>query len=141
MAYRQAAGLIAAAMLAAPPAGAAGEGGAMFIRGVVSAAPGSESAIAATDRLVIKIHHPGEDVEHDPKYKYLRDFSLPLPFAISPPIDMNGAARWPVWKVEIFTDRDGDVLSLVEGELYAATPAPLPLGSHGVTLELAPPAP
>lgn len=112
----------------------------MFIRGTVAAAPGHEAAVGGADRLVIKIFHPGADVEHDPKYKFVREFSLPMPFAISPPIDMNGRARWPVWRVEISTDRDGDVLSLVEGELFAATPEPLPLGTRGVVLELAPPA-
>lgn len=139
MADRKAARLTTAAALAwALPAAAAEDGGDMFIRGTVSAAPEHAAGIAAGDRLVIKIYHPGDGVEHDPKYKYVRDFSLPADFAISPPIDMNGNARWPVWRVEIFTDRDGDVLSVVDGELFAATPEPLPLGRRGVVLELAP---
>ncbi len=141
MAYRQTARLTALCLAAAAPAAAAERGGDMFIRGVVAAAPGHAAALRDSDRLVIKIFHPGGEVEHDPKYKYVRDFSLPAPFAISPPIDMNGAARWPVWRVEIFTDRDGDVLSVVDGELFAATPELLPLGSSGVMLELAPRAP
>ncbi len=110
----------------------------MFIRGTLVAAPDHAASIRASDRLVLKIFSPGGEVERDPKYKYVRVFSLPTPFAVSPPIDMNGNARWPVWQVEAFTDRDGDVLSVVDGELFAATPEPLPLGSHDVVLELTP---
>lgn len=111
----------------------------MFIRGTISAAPELAAMIAETDRLVVKIYNPrGDGVENDPKYTYMRTFSLPAPFAVSPPIDMNGAARWPVWTVEAFTDRDGDALSVVEGELFAATPEPLPLGTTGVRLDLKP---
>ena len=140
MAYRKTAGLTAlAALAAALPAGGAEERGDMFIRGTVTAAPELAAAVAEADRLVVKIWNPGRDgIENDPKYKYIREFSLPTPFAISPPIDMNGAARWPVWLVEISTDRDGDVLSAAEDELFAATPEPLPLGSAGVRLELKP---
>jgi hypothetical protein len=38
--------------------------------------------------------------------------------------------------VQAFTDKDGDVLSVVPGELLASTPGVVPLGTTGVTLEL-----
>lgn len=140
MAYRKTAGLAAlAALAAALPAGAEEERGDMFIRGTISAEPAVEAMISGIDRLLVKIYNPRDDgVENDPKYQYIGVFSLPTPFAVSPPIDMNGAPRWPVWIVEAFTDRDGDVLSVVEGELFAATPEPLPLGTTGVRLDLKP---
>lgn len=140
MADRKTAGLTALALLFAPAAAAAEEErGDMFIRGTVEAAPAHAALVAEADRLAIKIYSPGPGVERDPKYRYFREFSLPMTFSVSPPIDMNGNARWPLWRVEAFTDRDGDVLSLVEGELFAETPESLPLGSRGVVLKLAPP--
>lgn len=142
MADRKTAGLTALALLFALPAAAeAAEAarGDMFIRGTVEAAPAHAALVAEADRLAIKIYSPGPGVERDPKYRYFREFSLPMAFSVSPPIDMNGNARWPLWRVVAFTDRDGDVLSLADGELFAETPEALPLGSRGVVLKLAPP--
>ena len=139
MADRKTAGLTALALLFAPAAAGEEERGDMFIRGTVEAAPAHAALVAEADRLAIKIYSPGPGVERDPKYRYFREFSLPMSFSMSPPIDMNGNARWPLWRIEAFTDRDGDVLSLVDGELFAETPEALPLGSRGVVLKLAPP--
>ena len=139
MADRKTAGLTALALLFAPVVAAEEERGDMFIRGTVEAAPAHAALVAEADRLAIKIYSPGPGVERDPKYRYFRDFSLPMAFSVSPPIDMNGNARWPLWRVVAFTDRDGDVLSLADGELFAETPEALPLGSRGVVLKLAPP--
>jgi hypothetical protein len=126
-------------LLAATGEAVAAEGaGAMTIQGTVRLAPGAESALAPGDRLVLKIFHPGDGVEMDPKYQIQTDFALPTAFRITPPIDMNANARWPTYVVEAFTDRDGDVLSQVAGELYARTPEALSLGTGGVVLELAP---
>lgn len=139
MADRKTAGLTALALLFALSAAAEEERGDMFIRGTVEAAPAHAALVAGADRLAIKIYSPGPGVERDPKYRYFREFSLPMAFSVSPPIDMNGNARWPLWRVVAFTDRDGDVLSLADGELFAETPEALPLGSRGVVLKLAPP--
>ena len=139
MADRKTAGLTALALMFALGAAAAEEErGDMFIRGTVEVAPAHAALAGDAERLAIKIYSPGPSVERDPKYRYFREFSLPMSFSVSPPIDMNGNARWPLWRIEAFTDRDGDVLSLVEGELFAETPEPLPLGSRGVVLKLAP---
>lgn len=139
MADRKTAGLTALALLFAPAATGEEERGDMFIRGTVEAAPAHAALVAEADRLAIKIYSPGPGVERDPKYRYFREFSLPMSFSMSPPIDMNGNARWPLWRIEAFTDRDGDVLSLADGELFAETPEALPLGTRGVVLTLAPP--
>lgn len=125
----------------AAPAIAAENGGAMTIEGTIRLAAGAEDALAPGDRLILKIYHPGDGVEMDPKYQIQTDYALPTAFRIAPPIDMNANARWPNYVVEAFTDRDGDVLSLIAGELFAATPEALTLGSSGVVLELAPRAP
>jgi hypothetical protein len=42
--------------------------------------------------------------------------------------------------LEVFTDRDGDVLNPVAGELLAKTDDLVPLGTNGLQLELARPA-
>ena len=51
---------------------------------------------------------------------------------------MNGNPRWPTYIVEVFTDRNKDVLSVVDGELFATTGDALTLGTHNIALELAP---
>ena len=141
MAYRQAANLIAGliASLLATTATEAAEGGRpMTIEGTLALAPGAEAALRPGDRLVIKIYNPGIRVENDPSYRIRSEFSLPMDFRMSPPIDMNGNARWPTYIIEAYTDRDGKVDSVSADELFATTGEALPLGTTGVVLELAP---
>jgi hypothetical protein len=90
------------------------------------------------DRLILKLYHPGDGVEMDPKYAILTDYALPMAFRISPSIDMNGRARWPDYVVEAFTDNDRDVLSVAPGELHASSGEAVALGATGVDLVLAP---
>ena len=83
-----------ALMFALGAAAAAGgeERGDMFIRGTVEVAPAHAALAGEAERLAIKIYSPGPSVERDPKYRYFREFSLPMSFSVSPPIDMNGNA-------------------------------------------------
>lgn len=92
--------------------------------------------ISQGDRLIIKLYYPGDGIERDPKFQILPDFTLPLPFRIAPTIDMSGRTKWTSYIVEVFTDKDHDVLSIVPGELIARTPELVPLGTAGVVLEL-----
>ncbi len=92
--------------------------------------------IAAGDRLIIKLYVPRDGIEHDPKFQILSDFTLPLTFKIAPTIDMSGRTKWPSYIVEVFTDKDHDVLSVVAGELIARTAELVPLGTTGLGLEL-----
>ncbi len=92
--------------------------------------------IAEGDRLIIKLYNPGNGIERDPKFQILPDFTLPLTFRIAPTIDMSGRTKWSSYVVEVFTDKDNDVLSVVPGELTARTPELVPLGTAGVVLEL-----
>jgi len=113
----------------------------LFLQGQISLPVQSASMVGEADRLIIKIYHPGSDgVDKDPKYTFRSVSDLPTDFRIAPPIDMNGNARWPTFIVEAFTDNDGDVLTLGPGELFATTGDPLPLGTEGIELKLAPPA-
>ena len=49
---------------------------------------------------------------------------------------MSRRSKWKSYVVEVFTDKDSDVLSVVPGELFASTPGLVPLGTAGVILEL-----
>ncbi len=109
----------------------------LFLQGEVSIPQEQRQALGEADRLVIKIYHPGRDgFEKDPKYTFRQASDLPMAFRVAPPIDMNGNARWPTFIVEAFTDNDGDVLSLNDGEFFATTGDPLPLGTEGIVLTL-----
>jgi hypothetical protein len=115
---------------------AAEEMNVMPIEGTVDVADGV--AVAPGDRLILKLHHPDEGIEKDTKYQIYESFELPFAFRAAPSVDMNAKARWPSYVIEIFTDRDGDILSQVDGELAARTPEPVPLGATGLTLTLVP---
>lgn len=117
---------------------AAEEGGDMSIHGTISIDKTLASSITPDDRLIIKIYHPGEGVDHDPKYVIKTEFDLPIQFRISPPIDMNARARWPNYVVEAFTDKDADILSVVDGELFAGSDGPMTLGTQDLVLDLKP---
>ena len=92
--------------------------------------------VSPSDRLIIKLFHPGNGVELDAKYAISPTFTLPIEFRIAPTFDMSGRSKWKSYVVEAFTDKDGDVLSVVPGELLASTPGLVPLGTTGVILEL-----
>lgn len=106
------------------------------ISGSVDASAESRRAIAATDRLVIKIYHPKNGVEMDATYRILPTFTLPQAFSISPSLDMNRQAKWPSYRVDIYTDKDGDVLSLSDGEVFATSSSLVDLGHRGLVLTL-----
>lgn len=121
------------------PASAAEEGRDLTIRGSIAISEALAATLQPDDRLILKIFHPGADgYEKDTKYQIKPDFTLPSEFRIVPPIDMNANPRWPNYIVEVFIDRDHDILSVVEGELFATTGEALTLGTHEVALELTP---
>jgi len=122
----------------APGTLAAEEGGDLSIHGTISVDEALANSIASGDRLIIKIFHPGDGVDHDPKFVIKTDFALPLQFRISPPIDMNARARWPNYVVEAFTDKDTEILSVVDGELFATSEKALALGTQDLVLDLKP---
>ena len=131
-----AAAILAAAGMAASGLASAADESAM-LQGTIAVAP--DAALGASDRLVVKIYHPGEDgLELDPKYWIFEAPALPMQVGLAPTAEMSGNARYGDYVVEAFSDRDGDVLSLVEGELWAATDGPRPLGTTDFVLELAP---
>ncbi len=106
------------------------------IQGTIQVHPDFAHHIAPEDRLILKLFYPGHGVEKDVKFDMMPTFSLPLTFRISPTLDMSGQSKWRAYMVEVFTDKDHDVLSAVPGELMARTPALVPLGTTGVVLEL-----
>jgi hypothetical protein len=126
-------GLLWAVLLAAS---ASAEMAEKTIQGTIMVHPDFVHYIAPEDRLIIKLFYPGEHLEKDPKFTILSTFTLPLAFRVSPTLDMSRASKWPAYVVEVFTDKDQDIVSIVPGELGARTPAPVPLGTTGVVLEL-----
>jgi hypothetical protein len=113
-------------------------GAARAIEGTIRVDPALAGQIAAGDRLVIKLFHPGTGAELDAQYRTLDKFSLPLEFTLTPSSDMSGQPKFKDYVVEVFTDRDGDILKVAPGELGARTPGPVPLGTTGLVLELKP---
>ena len=101
------------------------------IQGTIGVHPDLMEHVSPDDRLVLKLFHPGNGVELDAKYSILPTFSPP-----TPTFDMTGRSKWKSYVVQAFTDRDGDVLSVVPGELFATTREPVPLGTSGLRLEL-----
>jgi hypothetical protein len=106
------------------------------IQGTITIHPDFAHYIAPGDRLIIKLFYPGDNLERDLKFTILSQFTLPLEFRVSPTLDMSHGSKWPAYVVEVFTDKDHDILSVVPGELMARTPEPVPLGTTGVVLEL-----
>jgi hypothetical protein len=134
---------VIAILLALPiatPGPAAEQSAAMTISGVIRLAPENASDLAPNDRLVLKLFHPDEGIEKDARYWIIDQPTFPTPFEIAPSVDMNGKTRWSTYQLEAFTDRDGDVQSLAEGELFGRSDGLLPLGAEGLTLELSDPA-
>jgi hypothetical protein len=106
------------------------------IRGTLTVAPDLARHIGPDDRLIIKLYHPRGGVELDAKYQIVPNFSLPFPFQATPSIDMNGRTRYDAYVLELFTDKNDDVLAIAPGELIARTPGPVPLGTEDLRLEL-----
>ena len=107
-----------------------------FIRGTIDVRPDLTQHVSPEDRLVIKLFHPGDGVELDAKYAILETFTLPVEFRIAPTFDMSGGSKWKSYVVQVFTDKDSDVLSVAPGELLGGTTDPVPLGTTGLALEL-----
>jgi hypothetical protein len=106
------------------------------IRGTLTVATDLAHHIGPDDRLIIKLYHLKDGVELDAKYQIVPRFELPLDFRVAPSIDMSGQTKFNDYVVEMFTDKDGDVLGTAPGELRARTPEPVPLGTAGLQLEL-----
>lgn len=111
----------------------------ILIEGTITVAPNAADRIKPSDRLVIKIHHPDAGIEKDAKYQIVKSFDLPLIFKIAPTLDMSKRTKWNDYIVEVFTDRDGDVTTMVADELYATSDGLVPVGAKNVWLELADP--
>jgi hypothetical protein len=106
------------------------------IRGTLTVAPDLARHVGPNDRLIIKLYHPGDGIEMDAKYQIVPSFSLPFAFQAAPSLDMNAQTKYDAYVLELFTDKNDDVLAIAPGELIARTPAPVPLGSQDVRLEL-----
>ena len=107
-----------------------------FIEGTIDVRPDLIQHVSPEDRLVIKLFHPGDGVELDAKYAILATFTLPVEFRIAPTFDMSGGSKWKSYVVQVFTDKDADVLSVAPGELLGGTRDTVPLGTTGLALEL-----
>jgi len=126
---------IGLALALAPGAGSA-EGEMQAIRGTLTVAPDLAHHIGPDDRLIIKLYHPKDGIELDAKYQIVPSFSLPFAFLAAPSIDMNARTKYDAYVLELFTDKNDDVLATAPGELIARTPAPVPLGTTDLQLEL-----
>ena len=107
-----------------------------FIEGTIHVQPDLIQHVSPEDRLIIKLFHPGDGVELDTKYAILASFTLPVDFRVAPTFDMTGRSKWKSYVVQVFTDKDGDVLSVAPGELLGDTQEPVRLGTTGLVLEL-----
>ena len=106
------------------------------IRGTLTVAPDLAHHVGPHDRLIIKLYRPENSVEMDAKYQIVPSFSLPFAFQAGPSLDMNAHTKYDGYVLELFTDKDDDVLASAPGELIARTPAPVPLGPQDLRLEL-----
>jgi hypothetical protein len=122
--------------LALTPGAGSAESGTRVIRGTLTVAPGLTHHIAPSDRLIIKLYHLENGVEMDAKYQIVPSFSLPFAFRAAPSIDMNAQTKYDAYVLELFTDKNEDVLAIAPGELIARTPGPVPLGTQDLRLEL-----
>jgi hypothetical protein len=106
------------------------------IGGTLTVAPELAHHVGPDDRLILKLYHPQDGIEMDATYRIVQSFSLPLAFQAAPSIDMNGRTKYDAYVLELFTDKDGDVLAVAPGELTARTLTAVPLGTRDLTLEL-----
>jgi len=134
MAYRLSTAICLALAVTAAPS--AGQDGVPAIGGTLTVAPELARHVGSSDRLIIKLYHPGGGVELDAKYQIVPEFVLPLAFHAAPSVDMSGQTKFDAYVIEIFTDKDDDVLRVAPGELIARTLEPVPLGTLDLRLEL-----
>jgi hypothetical protein len=106
------------------------------ISGTLTVAPDLAHHVGPDDRLILKLYHPKDGVELDATYRIVPRFSLPFAFQAAPSIDMNAHTKYDAYVLELFTDKDDDVLAVAPGELIARTPTPMPLGTSDLRLEL-----
>ena len=88
---------------------------AFSIEGVIDVKPELKAKLSPTDRLVIKLFHPKDGIEMDAKFSIISNFQLPLEFRVSPYIVMDGTTRHEKYVIEVFTDKDQDVLGIADG--------------------------
>jgi len=106
------------------------------IEGVIDIKPELKAKLSPTDRLVIKLFHPKDGIEMDAKFSIISDFQLPLEFRVSPYIVMDGTTRHEKYVIEVFTDKDQDVLRIADGELLGRTAGTVELGSRDLQIIL-----
>ena len=109
---------------------------AFTIEGVIDVKPELKQKISPADRLVIKLFHPKDGIEMDAKYSIMSNFQLPLQFRVSPYIVMDGTTRHEKYVIEVFTDKDQDVLGIADGELLGRTAGTVKLGSRDLQIIL-----
>lgn len=106
------------------------------ISGTLTVARDLAHHIGQDDRLVLKLYYPKDGIEMDATYRIVPSFSLPFAFQTGPSIDMNGRSKYDAYVLELFTDKNGNVLGVAPGELFTRTPGPVPLGTTDLRLEL-----
>jgi len=110
--------------------------GAFSIEGVIDVKPELKQKLSPADRLVIKLFHPKDGIEMDAKYSIVSNFQLPLQFRVLPYIVMDGTTRHDKYVIEVFTDKDQNVLGVADGELVGRTSGTVDLGSRGLQIIL-----
>jgi hypothetical protein len=106
------------------------------ISGTLTVARDLAHHIGQDDRLVLKLYYPKDGIEMDATYRIVQSFALPFAFRTGPSIDMNGRSKYDAYVLELFTDKNGNVLAVAPGELFTRTPGPVPLGTTDLRLEL-----
>lgn len=104
--------------------------------GEITVAPELADSIGADDRLIIKLYHPEGEKQLDQSYQIVSSFTLPLRFTAAPGTDMSKRTKWQHYVVEVFTDKNNDVLGTAEGELIGRTTEALALGSKDIRIVL-----
>ena len=106
------------------------------ISGTLTVAPDLAHHVGPDDRLIIKLYHPRAASSWTPDIRSCRGSRCRLEFHAAPSIDMSGRTKFDAYVVELFTDKNDDVLAIAPGELIARTPEPVPLGTTDLRLEL-----
>ena len=89
------------------------------------------------DRLIIKLFYPGADgLEMDTAYQIINRFTLPFTFIVGSAVGMSGSTKHSRYIIEVFTDKDQDLLSIAPNELYGRSEQAIKLGTKDIVLEL-----